>query len=107
MQSAAVNDMGLTEVSTTYLTGTLTGLVASLVSPGQDTPYRLRRFGVLVGLAAGRQPVRPAGRDRGGRGARPAAGRLVTTLFLASRRPPTGRGPVAADRGSSLPAGGT
>jgi uncharacterized membrane protein YoaK (UPF0700 family) len=53
MQSSAVKDMGLTEVSTTYLTGTLTGLVSSLVSPGQDTPHGLRRFGVLIGLAAG------------------------------------------------------
>jgi uncharacterized membrane protein YoaK (UPF0700 family) len=52
-QSSAVKDMGLTEVSTTYLTGTLTGLVSSLVSPGQDTPHGLRRFGVLIGLVAG------------------------------------------------------
>jgi len=53
MQSSAVNEMGLTSVSTTFLTGTLTGLVSSLVSPGQDTPHGLRRFGVLIGLAAG------------------------------------------------------
>jgi uncharacterized membrane protein YoaK (UPF0700 family) len=53
MQSSAVKDMGLTEVSTTYLTGTLTGLVTSLASPGQDTPHGLRRFGVLIGLVAG------------------------------------------------------
>jgi uncharacterized membrane protein YoaK (UPF0700 family) len=53
VQSSAVKDMGLTEVSTTYLTGTLTGLVSSLVSPGQDTPHGIRRFGVLIGLVAG------------------------------------------------------
>ncbi len=53
VQSSAVKDMGLTDVSTTFLTGTLTGLVSSLVSPGQDTPHGLRRFGVLIGLAAG------------------------------------------------------
>jgi uncharacterized membrane protein YoaK (UPF0700 family) len=53
VQSSAVKDMGLTEVSTTYLTGTLTGLVSSLASPGQDTPHGLRRFGVLIGLVAG------------------------------------------------------
>jgi uncharacterized membrane protein YoaK (UPF0700 family) len=53
MQSAAVNEMGLTSVSTTFLTGTLTGLVSSLVGPGKDTPHGLRRFGVLIGLAAG------------------------------------------------------
>ena len=53
VQAAAVNEMGLTNVSTTFLTGTLTALVSSLVSPGQDTPHGLRRFGVLIGLAAG------------------------------------------------------
>ena len=53
LQSSAVRDMGLSDVSTTYLTGTLTGLVSSLVSPGQDTPHGLRRSGVLVGLLAG------------------------------------------------------
>ena len=53
MQSSAVKDMGLTEVSTTYLTGTLTGLVSSLASPGQGMPHGLRRFGVLIGLVAG------------------------------------------------------
>ena len=53
VQSSAVNDMGLAQVSTTYLTGTLTGLVSSLASPGQDTPHGIRRFGVLIGLVAG------------------------------------------------------
>jgi uncharacterized membrane protein YoaK (UPF0700 family) len=53
LQSFAVNNMGLTEVSTTYLTGTLTGLVSSLASPGQSTRHGLRRFGVLIGLVAG------------------------------------------------------
>ena len=53
MQASAVNEMGLTNVSTTFLTGTLTALVSSLVSPGQDTPHGPRRFGVLIGLAAG------------------------------------------------------
>jgi uncharacterized membrane protein YoaK (UPF0700 family) len=53
VQSSAVNDMGLAQVSTTYLTGTLTGLVSSLVKPGQDTPHGIRRFGVLLGLMTG------------------------------------------------------
>jgi uncharacterized membrane protein YoaK (UPF0700 family) len=53
MQSFAVNNMGLTQVSTTYLTGTLTGLVSSLVRRGQSTPHGPRRFGVLIGLVAG------------------------------------------------------
>jgi uncharacterized membrane protein YoaK (UPF0700 family) len=53
VQSAAVKEMGLTDVSTTFLTGTLTGLVSSLVSPGKDTPQGLRRLGVLIGLVTG------------------------------------------------------
>ena len=53
VQSSTVRYMGLSEVSTTYLTGTLTGLVSSLVNPDQDMPHGLRRFGVLIGLAAG------------------------------------------------------
>jgi uncharacterized membrane protein YoaK (UPF0700 family) len=53
VQASAVNEMGLTHVSTTFLTGTLTGLVSSLARPGQDTPHGRRRFGVLIGLAAG------------------------------------------------------
>ena len=53
VQSSAVKSMGLTEVSTTYLTGTLTGLVSSLVSPGPRATDRWRRLGVLLGLAAG------------------------------------------------------
>jgi uncharacterized membrane protein YoaK (UPF0700 family) len=53
VQSSAVNEMGLAAVSTTFLTGTLTGLVSSLVSPGKEMPHGGRRFGVLIGLAAG------------------------------------------------------
>jgi uncharacterized membrane protein YoaK (UPF0700 family) len=53
VQSSTVKYMGLSEVSTTYLTGTLTGLVSSLVSPKQATKYLARRFGVLIGLAMG------------------------------------------------------
>ena len=84
MQAAAVKEMGLTEVSTTFLTGTLTALVSSLVSPGQDTPHGVRRFGVLIGLAVG------AGlcgllvaTTAAGVPALPLAA-LVTTLVLAS-----------------------
>jgi uncharacterized membrane protein YoaK (UPF0700 family) len=53
VQASAVNEMGLTHVSTTFLTGTLTGLVSSLASPGKETQHGVRRFGVLIGLAAG------------------------------------------------------
>jgi len=53
MQSSSVNEMGLTNVSTTFLTGTLTGLVSSLAKPGQGMQHGRRRVGVLVGLAAG------------------------------------------------------
>jgi uncharacterized membrane protein YoaK (UPF0700 family) len=53
VQAAAAREMGLVEVTTTYLTGTLTALVSSLARPGQETPHLARRFGVLLGLAAG------------------------------------------------------
>jgi uncharacterized membrane protein YoaK (UPF0700 family) len=53
IQSSTVKDMGLTEMSTTYLTGTLTVLVSSLAGPGPGAPHGLRRFGVLIGLVAG------------------------------------------------------
>jgi uncharacterized membrane protein YoaK (UPF0700 family) len=53
VQSTAVNELGLSNVSTTFLTGTLTGLVSSLARPGQETQHRTRRFGVLIGLATG------------------------------------------------------
>lgn len=52
IQSAAVNQMGLGNVSTTYLTGTLTGLVTSVARPDRRRPG-LRRPGVLAGLLAG------------------------------------------------------
>jgi uncharacterized membrane protein YoaK (UPF0700 family) len=51
-QSAAVQQMGFTSVSTTFLTGTLTGLVGSLVRPGRS-PVGVLRPGVLLGLLAG------------------------------------------------------
>jgi uncharacterized membrane protein YoaK (UPF0700 family) len=84
MQAAAVKEMGLTDVSTTFLTGTLTALVSSLVSPGQDTPHGPRRFGVLIGLAVGAGLcglLVATGAD--GVPALPLAA-LVTTLVLAS-----------------------
>jgi uncharacterized membrane protein YoaK (UPF0700 family) len=40
VQAGAARDMGLMEVTTTY-------------RPGHKTPHRVRRFGVLIGLAAG------------------------------------------------------
>ena len=52
VQSAAVQQMGLTSVSTTFLTGTLTGLVGSLVRPDRPSVGVLRP-GVLLGLLAG------------------------------------------------------
>jgi uncharacterized membrane protein YoaK (UPF0700 family) len=52
IQSAAVNQMGLGNVSTTFLTGTLTGLVSSLARP-DSRPAGRRRPGVLLGLLAG------------------------------------------------------
>jgi len=51
-QSATVQQMGLTSVSTTFLTGTLTGLVGSLARPGRAREGLLRP-GVLLGLLTG------------------------------------------------------
>ena len=53
VQSSSVNEMGLAHVSTTFLTGTLTGLVSSLARPGQNMQHGGRRIGVLIGLATG------------------------------------------------------
>jgi len=52
IQSAAVNQMGLGNVSTTYLTGTLTGLV-SAIARRDGKPIGWRRQSVLLGLLAG------------------------------------------------------
>jgi uncharacterized membrane protein YoaK (UPF0700 family) len=86
VQSSAVKDMGLTEVSTTYLTGTLTGLVSSLVRPGQETPHGGRRFGVLIGLVAGASLCGLlVATAADGAPALPLAA-LIFTLVLATRR---------------------
>jgi uncharacterized membrane protein YoaK (UPF0700 family) len=88
MQASAVTHMGLTEVSTTYLTGTLTGLVGSLASPGHRRKREsLIRPGVLAGLAAGALlsglllKIAPAGVP-----ALPAAA-LVIVVLLSSAPP--------------------
>jgi uncharacterized membrane protein YoaK (UPF0700 family) len=51
IQSAAVVQLGLGNVSTTYLTGTLTGLVSAVFRPEEKVGWR--RPGVLAGLLAG------------------------------------------------------
>lgn len=51
IQSAAVSQMGLGNVSTTYLTGTLTGLVTAMIHPGSKPGWR--RPAVIGGLVAG------------------------------------------------------
>ncbi len=51
VQSAAVVQLGLGNVSTTYLTGTLTGLVSAVFRPEEKVGWR--RPGVLTGLLAG------------------------------------------------------
>lgn len=53
MQSDAVAALGVAGVTTTYVTGTLTGLLRGLVVGGDDVPNRLRRAGVLAGLLVG------------------------------------------------------
>lgn len=52
IQSSVVGQMGLGNVSTTYLTGTLTGLVTAVARPDGTRPG-LRRPGVLAGLLLG------------------------------------------------------
>lgn len=51
-QSAAVASLGLPNVATTYVTGTLTGLLGSLAT-GTRASVDLLRVGVIVGLALG------------------------------------------------------
>jgi uncharacterized membrane protein YoaK (UPF0700 family) len=53
IQSAAVSEMGFRNFSTTFLTGTLTWLVSSVVRPGQDASDWPRRVSALIALAAG------------------------------------------------------
>jgi len=53
MQSDAVAALGVAGVTTTYVTGTLTGLLRSLVTGGEDVRDRVRRLAVLVGLLIG------------------------------------------------------
>jgi uncharacterized membrane protein YoaK (UPF0700 family) len=52
-QSAAVNELGFSNFSTTFLTGTLTWLVSSAARPGGDPSGGLRRLSALIALAVG------------------------------------------------------
>jgi uncharacterized membrane protein YoaK (UPF0700 family) len=106
VQSSAVRDMGLSDVSTTYLTGTLTGLVSSLVGPGKDTPHGARRFGVLFGLVAGAGLggllIATAARAVP---ALPLAALALTLVLASVRTPPPDR--PASPGSSSGPCGGS
>jgi uncharacterized membrane protein YoaK (UPF0700 family) len=53
MQSDAVAALGVAGVTTTYVTGTLTGLLRSLVTGGEGVRDRVRRVAVVVGLLIG------------------------------------------------------
>jgi uncharacterized membrane protein YoaK (UPF0700 family) len=53
IQSAAVRGFGRGEYATTYLTGTLTSLIAGLVTPGTRRWPGWRQPGALLALAAG------------------------------------------------------
>jgi uncharacterized membrane protein YoaK (UPF0700 family) len=53
IQSAAVNQMGLGNVSTTFLTGTLTGLVTAITRPDRKSAALRRPSVLLLGLVAG------------------------------------------------------
>jgi uncharacterized membrane protein YoaK (UPF0700 family) len=104
IQSAAVTDMGLKEVSTTFLTGTLTALIRSLAAPG-GPKAGLRRPGVLFGLVGGAllsglfvayvpdlMPALPLGAIvtvivLGSRGTGPAPGHRTAVRIPIPRRP--------------------
>ena len=102
VQSSAVKDMGLAEVSTTYLTGTLTGLVSSLARPGQATQQRTRRVGVLLGLVAGASLCGLLVATAASAVPALLLGALVATLVLAWRPRWLGLG-AAKDRGQLPP----
>jgi uncharacterized membrane protein YoaK (UPF0700 family) len=53
MQSATVNEMGFSNFSTTFLTGTLTWLVSQVARPDRDPSGAMRRLSALIALAAG------------------------------------------------------
>jgi uncharacterized membrane protein YoaK (UPF0700 family) len=53
MQSATVNEMGFSNFSTTFLTGTLTWLVSQVARPDGEPSGAMRRLSALIALAAG------------------------------------------------------
>jgi uncharacterized membrane protein YoaK (UPF0700 family) len=53
MQSDAVAALGVAGVTTTYVTGTMTGLLRALAIGGINVPDRVRRAAVLAGLLLG------------------------------------------------------
>jgi uncharacterized membrane protein YoaK (UPF0700 family) len=53
MQSATVNEMGFSNFSTTFLTGTLTWLVSQVARPDGNPSGAMRRLSALIALAAG------------------------------------------------------
>jgi uncharacterized membrane protein YoaK (UPF0700 family) len=52
-QSATVNELGFSNFSTTFLTGTLTWLISSVARPGADQSGGVRRLSALIALAIG------------------------------------------------------
>jgi uncharacterized membrane protein YoaK (UPF0700 family) len=53
MQSAAVRALGRGEYATTYLTGTLTSMIAGMVTPGTRRRPGWRQPGALLAMAGG------------------------------------------------------
>lgn len=53
VQSAAVHRLRVPGVTTTYVTGTLTGLMSELLPPYRPSEGRLRRAGVIAAVFAG------------------------------------------------------
>jgi uncharacterized membrane protein YoaK (UPF0700 family) len=53
VQSAAIRELRVHDLSTTYLTGTLTAMVGDLVQPGRSWATVRRSLPILLGLIAG------------------------------------------------------
>lgn len=101
IQSSAVARLGVRGVTTTFVTGTLTGLLRALAAGAGHGPEHRRRAAVVAALVAG-AGVGAAllGGPRAVAPAVPLAGTaavIVVALTLGRREPAAGRGPTPED----------
>ncbi len=94
LQSGAVRALGVTGITTTYVTGTLTGLVGELAAPGGSRQDWVARIVVLVALTGGAACSALLVNDA--RLAAPALPLTVTSLVLLAAVRPV---PLAPERG--------